>query len=127
MAQASESVYLADDKFTLVAPGTISGDGNGNLSGTFTQISTGLTKLLTGSISSSVPAFLVVVATLHYDTEDQFTGTYDIGLNATIGQTSVSIPLVNASGQKMEITGNIKPPYLTTAYAVTGSIRWSST
>ncbi|KAJ5233335.1 uncharacterized protein N7469_005101 [Penicillium citrinum] len=98
--------------------GFIRDDGNGNFSSIFV-LQNGLTKLFNGRFSSGLPSFAASVSQTEYSSVGDLEGDYEIGDNATVGPTTLNLPLAKGK-DSITITDKIVPS-LPKAYYATGS------
>lgn len=109
-------------QFKETLDGYIEGEGGRNFRASFLH-SGGLVQNFHGRFSSAIPEFRAISAKLESDGVQGLHGNYEIDKNATIGPTTVNLPLVNNHGRKALITGTVDPS-LPQAYSVTGSGTW---
>lgn len=107
-----------------IGSGYIKGDGNGSFSSSFT-LSNDVEKKFNGQFSSAIPKFTSNVAIVDFNNISDLSDDYEINENATVGPTTVNLPLINSSQVKITITGKINP-FLPKAYTVTGFREWHS-
>ncbi|KAJ5239539.1 hypothetical protein N7468_004158 [Penicillium chermesinum] len=104
--------------------GFFKGDGNGNFWSTFILPSNGVSKSFNGKFSSAVPKFICTLAQVEFDKESALEGDYAFGENATIGPTTINLPLAEGIGS-VSITGKLTV-HLPKAYTATGPGHWDS-
>ncbi|TRX92292.1 hypothetical protein FHL15_006907 [Xylaria flabelliformis] len=107
-----------------VASGLVTADSNGNFTSDFT-LESSVHKQFNGSFSSATPAFTASLSKAEFKDANDMSGGYSLDQNATIGPTTLNIPLVNDSGKKIVISGTLNP-HLDKAYNVKGLGKWHS-
>ncbi|KAI0192356.1 hypothetical protein EV127DRAFT_46610 [Xylaria flabelliformis] len=107
-----------------VISGRVTGDSNGIFGSDFTMASN-VHKQFNGSFSSAIPAFTAALSKAEFKDAEDLSGGYSLDQNATVGPTTLNLPLVNDSGKKIVISGTLNP-HLDKAYSVGGSGKWHS-